>query len=137
MRLATPKPATFLDPAVFYLVKKSSCVLALVAAGLLGLASAGCKKQGEPQSADALQASYQQMRAALVKASPEVQSNLYSHVDYSLRYDKFIEAMMYLDHIANDPSLNDSQKKAVNQVIEQLKTKVQNGTGGTPPKPAP
>ena len=126
MRRETPGPARFPD----HYVKKALCVLSILAAGLLGFNCAGCKKQGSQQPPESLEAAFQKLRASLVKASPEVQSNLYNGVDYNLRYDNYLKAMMFLDRIATDPSLNEQQKKDVNQVIEMVKVKVQ---GNAPP----
>lgn len=112
------------------MVKRLSAWIIIGSLPFLGFA---CKKDGAAQSADPLQASFQKLRAELVKASPQVQSNLYNHVDYSLRYENYVDALMYLDAIANDPSLNDKQKKAANDTIELLKAKAQGAGAPKPP----
>jgi len=82
-----------------------------------------------------VEAGSEQLRAALLNASPEVQSNLYNGVAYNIRYGNYENALMSLDRIANGPSLNDRQKKLVNDVIELLKSKIQSQDNA--PKPAP
>ena len=121
MRRETPGPARFPD----HYVKKALCVLSVLAAALLAFNGAGCKKQESQQAPEALGTAFLKLRASLLKASPEVQSNLYNGVDYNLRYDNYLKALMFLDRIATDPSLNEQQKKDVNQVIELVKVKVQ------------
>jgi hypothetical protein len=37
------------------------------------------------------------------------------------RYSQFMQAMMELDKLANDPSLNEAQKKVVAELLEQTK----------------
>jgi len=101
--------------------------------GLVSLLSASCKKE-QVAPTDPLQASIQKLHAELVSANPQVRSNMYDRVDYSYRYENYVEALMYLDAIANDPSLNEKQKKAANETIELLKVKA--GAGGSAaPKP--
>jgi len=106
----------------------------IIVIGLVSFLSAGCKKE-QAAPADPLQASFQKLRGELANAGPQVQSNMYNRVDYSLRYDNYIDALMYLDAIANDPSLNEKQKKAANETIELLKVKAGAGGGAAAPKP--
>jgi hypothetical protein len=105
----------------------------VVLIGLVSLLGASCKKE-QAAPADPLQASFQKLRAELISASPQVQSNMYNRVDYSLRYENYVDALMYLDAIANDPSLNEKQKKAANETIELLKVKA-GAAAGAAPKP--
>lgn len=65
------------------------------------------------------------MRLTLANTSAAVQSNLFNGVDTGVRYGRYAEALASLDAIANDPSLNDKQKKLVSQVTELLKAKAQ------------
>ena len=104
-------------------MQKTTWTASLIAAGLLAFGGIGCKKQEQPQPP--LESSIQRLRAALVKASPEVQSNFYNGVDYNVRYENYVQAMMFVDRIANDPSLNPQQKKLANEAIEQLKARIQ------------
>jgi hypothetical protein len=69
------------------------------------------------------------LRTVLASASPQVQSNLYSGVVYAMRYGKYMDALVSLDQIANDPSLKEPQKKAVNDEIQLVKQAMANAPG--------
>ncbi len=60
------------------------------------------------------------LRQSLVDAAPEVQAEL-NQVTSNVRYGQYEKALMALDKLANNPALNDAQKKVVNDVIEQMK----------------
>jgi hypothetical protein len=107
-------------------MKRITWIGPLTVSSLLAFASAGCKKQaGATQTPQTLDQAVDQFRESLVNPSPNVQSNFYVSATYSIRYGKYGEALGAMDQIANDPSLNDRQKKAASNVIEQLKVKVQ------------
>jgi len=93
----------------------------------VAVGTVACKKQaatmGQPKT---VEEGVEQLRPILATAGPEVQSNLYSGVVYNVRYGKLMDAMMYLDKISSDPSLNEQQKKAVGQVLDLFKQSVQN-----------
>lgn len=95
-------------------------------ASCLVLVPLGCKKPPPPQQLESYEQTVAKLQAALTKASPAVQSNFYNGVQYSVRYGNYLKAMMAADQISNDPSLTPEQKKLVGDLIEQLKTKVQN-----------
>jgi len=101
-------------------------------AGSLACSGVACKKQpSSQQQPQSLESAIQELRATLVKASPEVQSNLYNGVDFNVRYDNYLKAMMFMDRIANDPSLNEQQKKLANNVLDLLKQKIVSQQGTT------
>jgi hypothetical protein len=106
-------------------VKTTLWALTIVACGCLAFGGAGCKKgaaaNAPPQS---LQEGVKQLRAALLKASPEVQSNLYSGVVYNVHYAKYPDALAALERIAGDPGLDAGQKKLVNDVTQLVKAKI-------------
>jgi hypothetical protein len=56
----------------------------------------------------------------MFSTTPDLQPPVNQAVS-QLRYGRYLEAMKSLDQLANNPALNDSQKKAVNEVIEQMK----------------
>jgi hypothetical protein len=99
---------------------------------LLSVVGIGCggKSTGKAQT---VEEGLEQLRPLLAKASPEVQSNLYSGVAYSIRYGNYLDALAAMDRIVNDPSLKEPQKKKANEVIELLKAKLQ--TQENAPKP--
>jgi hypothetical protein len=105
-------------------VKATTRIFATLIAVLL--AAAGCKKQTALPPPKTLEEGVAQLRTALLKASPKVQNDLYSGVDYGVRYGNYKEAAAALDRIASDPGLNEQQKKLVNEVIELLKPNLQN-----------
>ena len=82
---------------------------------MIALGADACSK-GAAHKPQTLQEGIDQLRVALDKASDEVKSNLYSGVSYNLRYDRYEEAMMAMERILNDPSLNASQKELANNV---------------------
>ncbi len=102
-------------------MKRSSCTFSALLGGLLFLNFIACKKEASFKPPENVDAGIEQLRAALINANPVVQSNLYNGVIYNRRYGKNLQAMMALDQIASDPSLNDRQKKLVNDLIEMLK----------------
>ncbi|HWX20612.1 MAG TPA: hypothetical protein VN578_12000 [Candidatus Binatia bacterium] len=116
-------------------MKKLTWVLGLLTAGVLALSGAGCKKQAASQNPQTLQDGVAQLSASLATASPEVRSNLYSGVAFGIRYGKYVDAMMALDQIASNPSLNEQQKKLVNNVLDLLKQEIQKQQGGASPAP--
>ena len=107
-------------------VKRTTWVLPLVIGGLVALGGAGCHKQAAaaPAPKTALEGVVQ-LRASLMNAGPEVQSNLYNHVARGIRYRQYPEALAALDSIAGSPNLNDGQKKLVDEVTELVKQEAQ------------
>jgi len=101
-------------------VKKTTRALSIVLCALLALSGAGCKKNAAASgsSPQTLQQGVAQLRAALIAAGPEAQSNLYSGVIRSIRYRQYDVALAALDRIAGNPGLNDGQKKLVSDVTE-------------------
>jgi hypothetical protein len=62
--------------------------------------------------------------------SQDVQNNV-SQVVFGLRYGDYTKALMALDKLSSDPSLNEQQKKVVADVIEEMKQVINK----TPAKP--
>jgi hypothetical protein len=106
-------------------VKKTTWLFWIVVGGLMALSGAGCDKKAASAPPQTLEQGMAQLRAALITAGPEVQSNLYSGVARGIRYGQYPEALDALDRIASDPGLNDAQKKLVNDVAELLKQAAQ------------
>ena len=60
------------------------------------------------------------LETALATAPPEVKQQVNDfHQDFN--YGLYEKALVTLDKLATNPSLTDPQKKAVNDVIEQMK----------------
>ena len=121
MPRATLTPAPFLDPTSFRPLKMTDRIFPALLASLIIFGSTGCHKNATADSPKTLEQGVDQLRAALVSASPTVQSNLYQGVCFNIRYGDFAKASSSLQQIASDPSLNEQQKKAVNDVGELLK----------------
>jgi hypothetical protein len=95
--------------------------LALVLGSLVAFSSAGCKKKvAAPKTPEE---GMLQVQAALVKASPEVQSKFNNVVVMGIRYGKNAEALAALEQIGDDPSLTPEQKKVVKEEIDLLRAK--------------
>jgi hypothetical protein len=114
-------------------MKKTTCIVLVLIGCLLAFTGAGCKRKTASERPQTLEQGVEQLRAALVTASPAVQSNLYNGVSYGIRYGKYSDSLAALDRIASDPGLNDTQKKSVSAVIELLKQTMQNQQNA--PKP--
>ena len=98
----------------------------MVAAGLVAFSGVGCKKESASGKPQTIEEGVAQLRQVLVNANPQVQSTLYSGVAYNIRYGKNMDALMALDQIVNDASLNEAQKKAVSNVIQLVQQSLAN-----------
>jgi hypothetical protein len=107
-------------------VKQKIWILAVLTCALLAAVGIGCKKQAAAQGPRTLEDAVAELRAALATASPEARSNLYGGVVFGIRYGDYPRAMVAMDRIVKDPSLNDGQKKVANSVLELLKQEIQN-----------
>jgi hypothetical protein len=47
-------------------------------------------------------------------------------VAFGVRYGDYPKALMALDQLSNNPNVTDAEKKAVNEVLEQVKKLAQN-----------
>jgi outer membrane murein-binding lipoprotein Lpp len=113
--------------------KHTPSIFSIVLGSLLLLGGAGCHKNSAAAAAPkTLQQGVAELRQALATANPVVQSNLFNGVSYGLRYGDYAKASAALEQIASDASLNDQQKKAVNDVNDLVKQAM-----ATAPNPAP
>ena len=91
---------------------------------------AGCKKKGPaaPPAYDirGVKVDSPKLTMSLANASPEAKAQV-TEFEMSLRYGMYEKSLVPLDKLANDPSLTESQKKVVNDVIEQMKQLIQKG----------
>jgi hypothetical protein len=91
--------------------------------GLLFLDITGCsakkttQKPGEPKT---VETALGELKAAMVKVSPETQDKFRSDVVYPIRYAKLDVAVANLKTMAGDASLNAQQKDAVNSLIQAI-----------------
>ncbi|HVM49667.1 MAG TPA: hypothetical protein VMU04_16690 [Candidatus Acidoferrum sp.] len=105
-------------------MKTLACLFSAFVAGSLALAVTGCHKETASQQPQTLDGSVVQLRAALAKTTPQIQSKLYDGVVYNIRYEKYVDALAALDSIASDPSLTEPQKMAVSNTLSLLTAKV-------------
>ncbi len=82
----------------------------------------GCKKQESSTAAQTagVNVDINKMAADFASAGPEVQQS-FSQVKFALRYGQYDKAIAELDKLANNASLNDTQKKQANDLIAQIK----------------
>ena len=100
-------------------------IYSVIIGGLIFSSGLGCHKQNESAQPKTLDQALTGLRASLASASPEVQSNFYTTVNYGLRYGDYAKAEGGLQQIAGDPSLTAEQKQAVSEVDDLLKTAMQ------------
>ena len=102
-------------------MKKLYCLsFALV---LLGLAAAGCKKNvegpGVPEI-NGVKVDFPKLQHIFDGAGPEIQQSV-SETIQGIRYGMYEKSLEALDKLANDTTINDAQKKVVNDMIESVK----------------
>jgi hypothetical protein len=93
----------------------------------------GCHKNVATSKPKTLEEGVARLRTALISANPEIQSNLYSGVCYDIRYGYLAKASLALQSIASDPSLNEQQKNAVNDVGDLLKQTIESQQNNAQP----
>ena len=94
-----------------------------VLSGLL-LVVAGCGKK-QPAASPAyeingVKVDVPKLQEAFAGASPEIQADV-NQTTLNLRYGMYEKSLMALDRLSSNPALNDTQKKVVNDLIEQMK----------------
>lgn len=118
-------------------MKLTSSLLGLALAGILASVGAGCKKAPPPPPAahNGVVIDSAKLREALNGANQDIQRGL-AKSSFGIRYGDYVAAMMALDTISADPSLNDAQKKVIAEVMEQVKTANNNKNAGAGAEPA-
>lgn len=106
-------------------IQTSIHIYSVILVGVIFCSSLGCHKQNESGQPKTLDQALGELRASLIDASPEVQSNLYTTVTTGLRYGQYDKAESGLQQIASDPSLTAQQKQAVSEVDDLLKAAIQ------------
>jgi hypothetical protein len=100
-------------------MKTTNRIAMVLLAGVCILA--GCGKSSKPQpSAVVAVMDMRKLQQAFPSPSAEVQGSL-DKVRMGVRYRQFEIVLTELDKLGNDASLTESQKKAVNEKIEQVK----------------
>jgi hypothetical protein len=108
----------------------------IVLLGLLISSGTGCHKQAPvSQTPTTLQEGVANLRKALFSANQTVVSKFNDGVSYNIRYRFYPQAAQDLQAIADDPSLNDQQKKAVSDLSDLLKQAMAGQTNAAPAAP--
>ena|ERR1035438_10470550 len=88
------------------------------------LASGGCKRSGQaaPPITDyyGVKVDWPKLDAEFVSSDPALQTAAYK-AKRNIFYERFPEALVALESLAGDPRLTETQKKVVNDVLEQTK----------------
>ncbi|MGA2863367.1 MAG: hypothetical protein ABSF95_02655 [Verrucomicrobiota bacterium] len=115
--------------------KKTPWILGIALAGLVALAGTGCKKEEAPKmpTRDNVQINLPKLREVLANGGPDVQ-NLLAKVNFGVRYGKYMDALMALDKLKDDPSLNDAQKKVVTEVLGEIQQAAKNQEAAKAPQ---
>ena len=100
-------------------------IISLIAAiGILAVCSVvGCKKSDDapkPSEINGVVVDIPKLNNAFADAKPELKATV-TEVSLNLRYQKYEDALMALDKLANDPNVIEAQKKVVNELIDQVK----------------
>ena len=95
------------------------------------LAVAGCKKSApKPPPRQPGVVDISPLQQAFPNPSPEVQACI-QKIRFAARYGTYEPALPELDKISNLPDLTEPQKKAINDVIDQVKEAIKIRTGAT------
>ena len=89
------------------------------------LPAAGCKKSGgdgagPPMQVEGVQIDLPKFQQAFVN-NPEFKDGAVANVTDAVRYGRYPAAIAELEKLAANTALNDAQKKAVNDLLTQIK----------------
>ena len=113
-------------------MKTTNYLLMILQAGVIAVA--GCTKAQpppQPTTVNGMRLDVSKLRQAFADASPTLQRSV-SAVTMPLRYGQKAEALAALEKLASSPDLTEPQKKAANELLEQLRQAVNQA----PAKPA-
>ena len=112
-------------------MKLTNYLLLILAVAVLALV--GCGKSKAPQKAERRPGvvDLSDLQGAFPNPTPEVTTCI-DKLRFATRYRTFDTAIVELDKLSRLPDLTDSQKKAVDEVIEQVKVAI----NANPAKPA-
>ena len=103
--------------------------------GLLVLGGNGCHKQAAPEDhPTSLQEAENALQTQLATANNAVvKSNFYNGVIFNLRYRFYDKALPFAQAVASDTTLTDPQKKAANDLVNQINQAIASPPPGGPP----
>jgi len=93
-----------------------------VLSGLLLVGGCGKKQPTAPPAYEinGVKVDVPKLQQAFAGSPPEIQADV-NQTTLNLRYGMYEKSLMALDRLASNPGVNDSQKKVVNDLIEQMK----------------
>jgi hypothetical protein len=105
-------------------MKITRWILGILMVGLLAFTA--CKKADsgpklDPVDVNGVKVDLPKLQATFGDTSTPDQQTSSRNVVMAFRYGQYEKALLELDKLANDSSLNDAQKKVVTDVIEQVK----------------
>jgi hypothetical protein len=95
-------------------------LMMVLCAGVFAFAGCGSKKTTPAPTVNGVTVDMPKLRDAFANAGPDLQTDL-SEVNMGIRYGDYSRALTALGKLSAAPSLTDAQKKAVNEVTEQVK----------------
>ncbi len=103
---------------------KTTLLIVTLAIGLFGFTGCG-NKEAAPTGAQTAGMSLDvtKLNDEFASAGPEALQTV-GEVKMALRYGQFDKAIVQMDKLANNPSLNEVQKKRANQIIDLLKQQI-------------
>jgi uncharacterized lipoprotein len=104
-------------------MKATNYLIIILAVGVLALAGCGKSNEPKPGARRPGVVDLSALQLAFPNPAPEVSSSL-DKLRFSLRYRTFDAAVVELDKLSNLPNLTEPQKKAVADVIEQVKAAI-------------
>ena len=108
-------------------MKATKYLLMIVTVGVLALAGCGKSDKGPPPREPG-RVDLSQLQQQFPNPTPEVTACL-DKARFACRYRTFDTAQVELDKLAQMPDLTEPQKKAVNEVVEQIKAAIAAGAG--------
>jgi hypothetical protein len=113
-------------------MKATNYLFIILTVGVLALVGCGkSDKEAKPTRRPGV-VDLSQVQQAFPNPTPEVNASL-EKVRFACRYRTFDPALPELDKLLHMPNLTDPQKKALDDVLEQIKTAMNMGAG-EPPK---
>jgi hypothetical protein len=113
-------------------MKATHWIWAIVIAGVLTVP--GCKPSSQGPvalSRDQVTFDMPKLHHAFASAGPETQAELRA-VSLGIRYGQYTASLTALDKLASSPNMTDDQKKAVNELMAQVKRAITNAATQLP-----
>jgi hypothetical protein len=108
-------------------MKATKYLLMILTVGVLALA--GCSKSDKgPPAREPGRVDFTQLQQQFPNPTPEVAACI-EKVRFACRYRTFDTAQAELEKFAQTANLTEPQKKAVDEVVEQVKTAIKAGAG--------